>query len=66
MSNGSIVEVYDITNGLNSGSGGSIIKKSTGDEIIATLEDIKGATGNFQTSDGKIVTVVNGLITNIV
>ena len=44
---------------------GSIIKKSTGDEIIATLEDIKGATGSFQTSDGKTVTVVNGLITNI-
>ena len=32
---------------------------------IATLGDISGATGTFETSDSKLVTVTNGLITAI-
>ena len=32
---------------------------------IATLGDISGATGTFETSDSKLVTVTNGIITAI-
>jgi len=36
------------------------------DKVVATLGDLPtGATGTFQTSDSKIVTVTNGIITSI-
>jgi hypothetical protein len=39
---------------------------SDADKVVATLGDLPtGATGTFQTSDSKIVTVTNGIITSI-
>jgi hypothetical protein len=48
------------------GDGGEFLNDNTiADNQIATLGDISGATGTFETSDSKLVTVTNGLITAI-
>jgi hypothetical protein len=52
---------------LQHGVGGAYLNDSTiANNHIATMGDLPtGATGTFQTSDSKIVTVTNGIITSI-
>ena len=48
-------------------SGGEFLNDmSNPDNQIATIGDLPtGATGTFETSDSKLVTVINGIITSI-
>jgi hypothetical protein len=51
---------------LSPGSGSAFVgDTSNPNNQIATLGDISGATGTFATSDSKLVTVTNGIITTI-
>ena len=51
---------------LSPGSGSAFVgDTSNPNNQIATLGDISGATGTFATSDSKLVTVTNGIITAI-
>jgi hypothetical protein len=52
---------------ISSGEGMGVFLENQDDpdNQVATLGDISGATGTFETPDSKLVTVTNGIITSI-
>ena len=57
---------HDVVISSGNGNGVFLENESIADNQVATLGDLpSGATGTFETSDSKLVTVTNGIITAI-